>query len=164
MVSTDKSMVDIYVDSFTKALTLVVALAWNSAFSQFFKNTPGLKDLGPWLYAFIVTALVIFLLLQLNKLRPKLLKLVNKYSKKVNSEILEARNRINTEDIKQIAQAAQESNDANESEETEDSSENNSETVEDNGDTQDRNTQSENTQETTEGFYNYNYEMDYTQF
>jgi hypothetical protein len=154
MVSTDKSMVDIYVDSFTKALTLVVALAWNSAFSGFFKNTPGLKDLGPWLYAFIVTALVVFLLLQLNKFRPKLLKLVNKYSKKANSTISKAKNMINTEEVEEISQAAQESNSEEESQTTEDSAEDGSEAVE----------EADNTEEKTEGFYNYNYNLDYTQF
>lgn len=154
MVSTDKSMVDIYVDSFTKALTLVVALAWNNAFSGFFKSTPGLKDLGPWLYAFIVTALVIFLLLQLNKLRPKLLKLVNKYSKQANSTMSKAKKIVNTDDVEEIAQAAQESNSEEESQTAEDETEEESKAVEENN----------NTEETTEGFYNYNYNLDYTQF
>lgn len=153
MVSTDKSMVDIYVDSFTKALTLVVALAWNSAFSGFFKNTPGLKDLGPWLYAFIVTALVVFLLLQLNKFRPKLLKLVNKYSKKANSTLSKAKNMINTDEVEEIAQVAQESNSDEQSQSAEDMTEDESKGAE-----------GDNTEETTEGFYNYNYNLDYTQF
>ena len=154
MVSTDKSMVDIYVDSFTKALTLVVALAWNSAFSGFFKNTPGLKDLGPWLYAFIVTALVVFLLLQLNKFRPKLLKLVNKYSKKANSTLSKAKNMVNTDEVEEIAQVAQESNSDEQSQPAEDMTEDESKGAEGN----------DNTEETTEGFYNYNYNLDYTQF
>ena len=153
MVSTDKSMVDIYVDSFTKALTLVVALAWNSAFSGFFKNTPGLKDLGPWLYAFIVTALVVFLLLQLNKFRPKLLKLVNKYSKKANSTLSKAKNMVNTDEVEEIAQVAQESNSDEQSQPAEDMTEDESKGAE-----------GDNTEETTEGFYNYNYNLDYTQF
>ena len=65
-------IVSIYFDSFTKALTLVVALAWNSAFTEYFKNNPRLQALGPWLYAFIVTAVVVMIMIALVKVREKM--------------------------------------------------------------------------------------------
>tara|TARA_Y100000389_G_C17349400_1_gene457611 strand:+ start:200 stop:550 length:351 start_codon:yes stop_codon:yes gene_type:complete len=42
-------------------LILVVALAWNNAFSELFKNNPSLQLHGPWVYAFVITILVVFL-------------------------------------------------------------------------------------------------------
>lgn len=68
---TNNDVVSIYFDSFTKALTLVVALAWNNAFTEYFKSHPNLQLLGPWLYAFIVTAVVASAMIGLIRLRSK---------------------------------------------------------------------------------------------
>lgn len=71
MVNVKNDVMSIYFDSFTKALTLVVALAWNNAFTEYFKSHPNLQDLGPWLYAFVVTAVVASAMIGLMKLRTK---------------------------------------------------------------------------------------------
>jgi|TARA_B110000971_G_scaffold17261_1_gene15963 hypothetical protein len=41
-------------------LTLVIALAWNNAFSELFKSIPVLQLYGPWVYAFVLTIVVVF--------------------------------------------------------------------------------------------------------
>ena len=41
------------------SLALVSALAWNSAFQNFFKNNKFLKKGGPWIYAMIVTSICV---------------------------------------------------------------------------------------------------------
>ena len=68
---TNNDVVSIYFYSFTKALTLVVALAWNNAFTEYFKSHPSLQALGHWLYAFIVTAVVASAMIGLIRLRAK---------------------------------------------------------------------------------------------
>ena len=68
---TNNDVVSIYFDSFTKALTLVVALAWNNAFTEYFKSHPNLQAMGPWLYALVVTALVASAMIGLVRLRAK---------------------------------------------------------------------------------------------
>ena len=47
------------------SLGMVTALAWNSAFQNFFNKYPKLKDYGPWVYAILITiiAIIIFFLL-----------------------------------------------------------------------------------------------------
>ena len=68
---TNNDVVSIYFDSFTKALTLVVALAWNNAFTEYFKSHPNLQAMGPWLYALVVTAVVASAMIGLVRLRAK---------------------------------------------------------------------------------------------
>jgi len=41
------------------AVMLVAALAWNAAISEWFSNTPQLKNCGPWFYAVFVTGLAV---------------------------------------------------------------------------------------------------------
>lgn len=41
------------------AMTLVAALAWNNAFSNYFENNPKLKAYGPWIYASTVTIIAV---------------------------------------------------------------------------------------------------------
>ena len=41
------------------ALTLVCALAWDSAFTNLFNNVSWLKWAGPWVYAVLVTILLV---------------------------------------------------------------------------------------------------------
>ena len=50
------------------ALSLIVALAWNSAFDQYFKSRPALKSHGPWMYAIAVTIIVVVILFGISKL------------------------------------------------------------------------------------------------
>tara|TARA_B100001094_G_scaffold327391_1_gene385513 strand:+ start:973 stop:1332 length:360 start_codon:yes stop_codon:yes gene_type:complete len=87
MVKVEDNLVNIYFDAFTKALTLVVALAWNNAFTEYFKNNPSLKALGPWLYAFFITALVVFLMIALAKLRVKVQLWYGKLKKQIQANI-----------------------------------------------------------------------------
>jgi len=44
------------------ALTLVAALAWNDAFRNFFQQYPSLQKNGPWIYAILVTFIVIIIM------------------------------------------------------------------------------------------------------
>lgn len=50
------------------ALTFVSALAWNSAFQNFFERNKLLNKGGPWIYASAVTIVTLLLLLGINKL------------------------------------------------------------------------------------------------
>lgn len=84
---TNNDVVSIYFDSFTKALTLVVALAWNNAFTEYFKSHPHLQSLGPWLYAFIVTAVVASAMIGLIRLRSKADKWYKNLRKSVAREL-----------------------------------------------------------------------------
>ena len=43
----------------TSALTLVVALAWNTAFKAYFDSKPELRVYGPWVYAVTVTVIAL---------------------------------------------------------------------------------------------------------
>ncbi len=52
----------------TNALGLVAALAWNSAFQNFFKNYPQLQEQGPWIYAIIITIISVVIITYLSKL------------------------------------------------------------------------------------------------
>lgn len=88
MVNVDDDLVNIYFDSFTKALTLVVALAWNNAFTEYFKNNPNLKSLGPWLYAFIITGVVVVIMIALAKLRARIKDWYAKLKNQVKSRIV----------------------------------------------------------------------------
>ena len=51
------------------AMGMVTALAWNSAFKQFFDSHPVLKSYGPWVYAFIVTIIAVLYVTILNKVQ-----------------------------------------------------------------------------------------------
>lgn len=53
------------------ALSLVSALAWNSAFQNFFQNNKYLKHKGPWLYALFVSIITIGLIIGFTKLIEK---------------------------------------------------------------------------------------------
>lgn len=39
----------------SSAMTLVVGLAWNEAFKEYFASNAQLKKYGPWVYALLVT-------------------------------------------------------------------------------------------------------------
>ena len=87
MVNVEDNLVNIYFDAFTKALTLVVALACNNAFTEYFKNNPQLKSLGPWLYAFLITALVVFIMMALAKLRIQMKNWYGKLKKNIRDNM-----------------------------------------------------------------------------
>ena len=44
------------------SLSLVAALAWNSAFQSYFQSKEELRKRGPWFYAFSVTIVAIILI------------------------------------------------------------------------------------------------------
>ena len=50
------------------ALTFVSALAWNSAFQNFFERNKLLNKGGPWIYAFAITIITLLSLFSINKL------------------------------------------------------------------------------------------------
>ena len=50
------------------ALTFVSALAWNSAFQNFFERNKLLNKGGPWIYASAVTIITLLLLLGIHRL------------------------------------------------------------------------------------------------
>ena len=45
------------------ALTLVAGLAWNDAFKHLFNNSKYLNKFGPWVYAILVTVIVILIII-----------------------------------------------------------------------------------------------------
>ena len=48
------------------SLGLVAALAWDNAFQIFFRNNSMLRNTGPWIYAILVTAIIVILTYSLN--------------------------------------------------------------------------------------------------
>ena len=50
------------------ALSFVSALAWNSAFQNFFERNKLLNKGGPWIYAIGVTIITLLLIFGINKL------------------------------------------------------------------------------------------------
>ena len=50
------------------ALTFVAALAWNSAFQNFFERNKLLNKGGPWIYACAITIITLLSLFGINKL------------------------------------------------------------------------------------------------
>ena len=61
----------------TTAMGMVTALAWNSAFTQFFDSHPVIKRYGPWAYALIVTIIAVLYVTIMNKLKTKATKTIN---------------------------------------------------------------------------------------
>ena len=61
----------------TNALGLVAALAWNSAFQNFFKNYPQLQEHGPWIYAIIITIISVIIITYLSKLETSVKNKIN---------------------------------------------------------------------------------------
>jgi len=51
------------------ALGVITALAWNTAFQNFFDSKPLLKKYGPWIYAIVVTIIAILIVALLEKIR-----------------------------------------------------------------------------------------------
>ena len=49
------------------AFAFVTALAWNSAFQSFFEKHIRLQNLGPWIYAVLVTGISVLTALALNR-------------------------------------------------------------------------------------------------
>lgn len=53
------------------SLSLVAALAWNSAFQNFFEKNKYLNNKGPWIYAILVTGITIGLIIGFTKIIEK---------------------------------------------------------------------------------------------
>lgn len=56
-----------YIKYIGTALAFVVALAWRDAFKELFKSNKTLNKFGPWVYAIVVTSIIILLLWLLEK-------------------------------------------------------------------------------------------------
>ena len=61
-----------YLEYLVGASSLIVALAWNSAFQKYFEHNKFLKNKGPWIYAIAVTFLVTIVMLVIKSLKSKL--------------------------------------------------------------------------------------------
>lgn len=55
-------VVESYIDFVIPALGLVTALAWDSAFQKYFEQNEELKKYGPWVYAIIVTLIILIVI------------------------------------------------------------------------------------------------------
>ena len=67
-----KKIISKNIDYIIPSLGFVIALAWNSAFQKFFKNSILLNSQGPWIYAIFVTAVIIGVIQLLEKTKDKL--------------------------------------------------------------------------------------------
>ena len=61
-----------HIDYIIPSLGLVIALAWNSAFQRFFKTNKYLNSSGPWIYAILVTTIIIYIINFLEKTNARL--------------------------------------------------------------------------------------------
>lgn len=61
-----------YLEYLVGASSLIVALAWNSAFQKYFDHNKFLLNKGPWIYAISVTFLVTIVMLVIKRLKNKL--------------------------------------------------------------------------------------------
>lgn len=55
------------------ALSFVTALAWNSAFQSYFDNNPYLSSHGPWIYAILITLIVIGITLFMKQVKTNII-------------------------------------------------------------------------------------------
>ena len=53
----------------TASLSLVAGLAWNECFKNLFQNNKHLKNVGPWVYAGVITIIAVVLIIILNKFK-----------------------------------------------------------------------------------------------
>lgn len=60
------------------SLGMITALAWNTAFQNFFNSEPVLKKYGPWVYAIVVTIITILLVILLTQILKFDIKDINK--------------------------------------------------------------------------------------
>ena len=67
-----KQIISKNIDYIIPSLGFVIALAWNSAFQKFFKNSTLLNSQGPWIYAIFVTVIIIGVIQLLEKTKNKL--------------------------------------------------------------------------------------------
>jgi hypothetical protein len=62
-------MIDKIVELITASLSLISALAWNSAFQKTIHENPALKKYGPWVYALVITGLSVVIITSLTQLK-----------------------------------------------------------------------------------------------
>lgn len=64
-----RSMTKKYIEHIITAFSLVIGLAWNSAFQNYFEKNEKLKnhEYGRWIYAIIITIVLIIIMVYLNK-------------------------------------------------------------------------------------------------
>ena len=78
----------------TTAMGMVTALAWNTAFTQFFDSHPVIKRYGPWAYALIVTIIAVLYVTIMNKLKTTGIKTIND----TVNDIVHKKHRIRTQE------------------------------------------------------------------
>ena len=54
------------------ALSFVTALAWNSAFQSYFEKNKYLSSYGPWVYAILITLIVIGITIAMKRVNNKI--------------------------------------------------------------------------------------------
>lgn len=71
---TSKELSRRYIESLVTAFTLVIGLSWNTAFENYFNKQEKLKKMkyGRWIYASVLTIVLIIVIFFLNRLLEKL--------------------------------------------------------------------------------------------
>ena len=54
------------------ALSFVTALAWNSAFQNYFEKNTNLSSHGPWIYAILITLIVIGITMVIRRVKTEI--------------------------------------------------------------------------------------------
>lgn len=67
-----KNLLENYFELIITALGLVVALSWNSAFQNYFQQNEYLNSYGPWIYAIMLTSIVVVLITFINSVKKRL--------------------------------------------------------------------------------------------
>ena len=62
-------IVESYIDFIIPALGLVTALAWDSAFKKLFEENEEIKKYGPWVYATVLTMIILLIITFLKKIK-----------------------------------------------------------------------------------------------
>ena len=62
-------MFDKVIELVTASLSLISALAWNSAFQKTIDRYPSLKKSGPWMYAIIITAISVIIITSITQIK-----------------------------------------------------------------------------------------------
>lgn len=62
-------IVESYIDFIIPALGLVTALAWDSAFKKLFEENEEIRKYGPWVYATVLTMIILIIITFLKKIK-----------------------------------------------------------------------------------------------
>ena len=81
-------MVDKIIELMTGSLTLISALAWNSAFQKTLDNNKYLKNTGPWIYAILITLISVILITSFSTIKKDIKNLLQNNISKIPYIIL----------------------------------------------------------------------------